>query len=76
MMKKLVTILILLLFAAGLVMVILKYYYKRHDQPEQATMYQTLAISFFLGGIVLRIIDKFFPNLFGNKPTKEELDEK
>lgn len=59
-----------------LLVVVVRFVLRRNGIEDAADVLTWVASGLVLGAIIIRMIDKFWPKWFNNKPTREELERK
>ena len=75
-MKKAFDIVYAVLFISVILLVLLSSYYKSNSKFDEAYITRTIAIGLAIGLVILKLVVRFFPGSFNNKPTREEMEIK
>lgn len=59
-----------------LLVIIVRFVLRRKGMVDAADVLTWVSSGLVLGAIIIRLIDKFLPKWFHNKPTREELERK
>jgi len=71
--KGIITILYFIFFAAALGLIIYRIYLRNHNRNDEADTVQWLALGMLSAALICRLIQRFFPKWFVEKPTGEEI---
>ncbi len=74
--KKVVKLIFDILGFAGLVLLIMKIYLEKSHKTESAETAGYICFTFLLAAAIGKLLMRFFPNSFNNKPTREEIEMK
>lgn len=73
--KTIITALYYIFFAAAIVLVIYRIYLRNNNRNDEASTVQWLAIGMLGAALICRLIQRFFPKWFDNKPTREDIEQ-
>lgn len=74
-MKKTVNVLYYIFFISAIVLIGFKIYLRNNNRLEEVETVEWLALSMVIGALICRLIIRFFPKWFNNKPAREEIEK-